>query len=616
MTRLSNSSFPNPPDPTIHPTIFFFLSGRKNVQITLTPIYPLPKFTPAAAPVRRRHPPQPLPSNHSTTVRRRLPPSFLFSYFPCLSRLDHHNTTVRLCLPRLPFDFPVSLGSPVPLAHRHSIEPQPSRHLRSTTSAFHFRGFCNSGNSRSKKPQEPYNLAYMIYQSCVGGSIWVLKMHLGTLGLKMGGLACLCFPGRRKVNPKDNAISDEQRDCKPPDAATTPTVQKVDNDLLNQSTEKSETKQVDAPLNTIGIGKKQREFSYQELVKATNNFRRDRYLGEGGFGQVYKGNLENPNQVVAVKKLNKDGLQGNKEFQVEITMLSLVCHPNIVTLIGYCSESNQHLLVYEFMPLGSLEKHLHDPKPNMKPLDWNTRMKIAVGTARGLDYLHNHCEPRIIYRDMKSANILLGEGYDPKISDLGLAKFGPLGDKSYVSTRVMGTMGYCAPEYGFTGHLTIKSDTYSFGVVLLELITGRQALDDTKEGGQYLIEWANPMLIDKRKYVKLADPRMKGEFIQRSVRKAVEVALMCMNNDQEKRPDMSEVVDALDFVASLSDPVMVGDRNWNQNGKSGLVVDLDSSDDENDGLKEEDEDERAKAIEEAKMWGKRYKHEAANTTPL
>lgn len=319
---------------------------------------------------------------------------------------------------------------------------------------------------------------------------------------------------------------------------------------------------------------------------------------------------------MAVKKLNKDGLQGNKEFQVEITMLSLVCHPNIVTLIGYCSESDQHLLVYEFMSLGSLEQHLHEPRPHMKPLDWNTRMKIAVGTAKGLDYLHNHSEPRIIYRDMKSANILLGEGYHPKISDLGLAKFGPLGDKSYVSTRVMGTMGYCAPEYGFTGHLTIKSDTYSFGVVLLELVTGRQALDNTKEGGQYLIEWAKPMLIDKRRYVKLADPRMKGDFMQRSVKKAVEVALMCMDNDQEKRPDMSEVVDALDFVASLSDPGMVEDQNRNRNRNRRLIVNLDSSDDENDGLKEEDEDERAKAIAEAKMWGKGYKHEAPNTTPL
>ncbi|KAI3748160.1 hypothetical protein L6452_11065 [Arctium lappa] len=430
---------------------------------------------------------------------------------------------------------------------------------------------------------------------------------------KMGGLSCLCFPRRRKVNPNDNGVSEEQNNLKPPDAVSAPTVQKVNDELPGQSPEKSQTKtteqesrtkplKVDNPPDTIV--RKQREFSYQELVKATRNFREDAFLGEGGFGQVYKGKLENPNQVVAVKKLCHDGLQGNKEFQVEITMLSLVCHPNIVTLIGYCSESDKQLLVYEFMPLGSLEDHLHDPKPNMKPLDWNTRMKIAVGTARGLDYLHNHCEPRIIYRDMKSANILLGEGYHPKISDLGLAKFGPLGDKSYVSTRVMGTMGYCAPEYGFTGHLTIKSDTYSFGVVLLELVTGRQALDRTKEGGQYLIEWAKPMLMDKRRYVKLADPQMKGEFMQRPVRKAVEVALMCMDDDHEKRPDMNEVVDALDFVASLSDP----NAGTNQRRQSKLIANEDSGDDEDDMFKEEDEDERAKAIAEAKMWGERYRH--------
>lgn len=428
----------------------------------------------------------------------------------------------------------------------------------------------------------------------------------------MGGLSCLCFPRRRKVNPNDNGVSEEQNNLKPPDAASSPTGKKVHDELPEQSPEKSQTKtteqesrtkplKVDNPPDTIV--RKQREFSYQELVKATRNFRKDAFLGEGGFGQVYKGKLENPNQVVAVKKLSHDGLQGNKEFQVEIMMLSLVCHPNIVTLIGYCSESDKQLLVYEFMPLGSLEDHLHDPKPNMKPLDWNTRMKIAVGTARGLDYLHNHCEPRIIYRDMKSANILLGEGFHPKISDLGLAKFGPLGDKSHVSTRVMGTMGYCAPEYGFTGHLTIKSDTYSFGVVLLELVTGRQALDRTKEGGQYLIEWAKPMLMDKRRYVKLADPRMKGEFMQRPVRKAVEVALMCMDDDHEKRPDMNEVVDALDFVASLSDPNAGTDRGR----QSKLIASEDSGDDEDDTFKE-DEDERAKAIAEAKMWGEGYRH--------
>ncbi|XP_076887157.1 putative serine/threonine-protein kinase PBL7 [Bidens hawaiensis] len=391
-------------------------------------------------------------------------------------------------------------------------------------------------------------------------------------------------------------------------------VQKVDNEdsqtKLNKQesrtqqaqTSPSKSLKINVPANT-NINK-QRIFSYQELVKATDNFKSDRYLGEGGFGEVYKGKLENTNQVAAVKKLNRDGLQGHKEFIVEITMLSLVCHPNIVNLIGYCSENDNLLLVYEFMPLGSLEEHLHDPKPYMKPLDWNTRIKIALGTAKGLKYLHHNCEPPIIYRDMKSANILLGEGYHPKISDLGLAKFGPLGDKSYVSTRVMGTMGYCAPEYGFTGHLTIKSDTYSFGVVLLELVTGRQALDKTTEGGQYLIEWAEPMLVNKRRYVKLADPKMKGEFMHKTLQKTVQVALMCMDDDLEKRPDMSEVVDRLDLVASLSDP----------HAGSKQDSDFDSDPDSDlSSMFKDDEDERAKAIAEAKMWGEKFRHETSRT---
>ncbi|KAJ0908910.1 putative protein kinase RLK-Pelle-RLCK-VIIa-1 family [Helianthus annuus] len=382
-------------------------------------------------------------------------------------------------------------------------------------------------------------------------------------------------------------------------------VPKIDNEdsQTKPKEQESRTQQdLDVPANT-----KQRKFSYQELVKATDNFKSDRYIGEGGFGEVYKGKLENPKQVVAVKKLNRDGLQGHKEFLVEITMLSLVCHPNIVNLIGYCSENEELLLVYEFMPLGSLEEHLHDPKPYMKPLDWNTRIKIALGTARGLNHLHHHREPPIIYRDMKSANILLDDGYHPKISDLGLAKFGPLGNKSYVSTRVMGTMGYCAPEYGYTGHLTIKSDTYSFGVVLLELVTGRQAFDKTTEGGQYLIEWAEPMLIDKRRYVKLADPKMKGEFMHRPLKKIVQVALMCMNDDFEKRPDMSEVVDRLDRVASLSDPH--AGSNQNQDSDS-------DSDNNSDFMFKDDKEERAKAIAEAKMWGEKYRHEKTSRTPI
>lgn len=211
-------------------------------------------------------------------------------------------------------------------------------------------------------------------------------------------------------------------------------------------------------------------------------------------------------------------------------MLSLLHHSNLVNLIGYCADGDQRLLVYEYMPLGSLEDHLlgiylvlqpcfisplspslfflsnfflnlsvsvsvsyayfADISPGKKQLDWNTRMKIAAGAAKGLEYLHNKASPPVIYRDLKCANILLGEGYHPKLSDFGLAKLGPVGDNTHVSTRVMGTYGYCAPEYAMTGQLTLSSDVYSFGVVLLEIITGRKAIDNSKAAGeQNLVAW-------------------------------------------------------------------------------------------------------------------------------
>ncbi|KAG4201767.1 hypothetical protein ERO13_A05G299000v2 [Gossypium hirsutum] len=231
-------------------------------------------------------------------------------------------------------------------------------------------------------------------------------------------------------------------------------------------------------------------FTFRELAAATKNFRADYLLGEGGFGRVYKGRLESTNQVVAIKQLDRNGLQGNREFLVEVLMLSLLHHPNLVNLIGYCADGDQRLLVYEYMPLGSLEDHLHDLPPDKRKLDWNTRMKIAAGAAKGLEYLHDKASPPVIYRDLKCSNILLGEGYHPKLSDFGLAKLGPVGDKTHVSTRVMGTYGYCAPEYAMTGQLTLKSDVYSFGVVLLEIITGRKAIDNSRAGGeQNLVAW-------------------------------------------------------------------------------------------------------------------------------
>uniref|UniRef100_A0A0E0L1S4 Protein kinase domain-containing protein n=1 Tax=Oryza punctata TaxID=4537 RepID=A0A0E0L1S4_ORYPU len=253
-------------------------------------------------------------------------------------------------------------------------------------------------------------------------------------------------------------------------------------------------------------------FTFRELAAATKNFRQDCLLGEGGFGRVYKGRLEN-GQVVAVKQLDRNGLQGNREFLVEVLMLSLLHHDNLVNLIGYCADGDQRLLVYEFMPLGSLEDHLHDIPPDKEPLDWNTRMKIAAGAAKGLEFLHDKANPPVIYRDFKSSNILL--------------------------------------EYAMTGQLTVKSDVYSFGVVFLELITGRKAIDNTKPlGEQNLVAWARPLFKDRRKFPKMADPLLAGRFPMRGLYQALAVAAMCLQEQAATRPFIGDVVTALSYLAS------------------------------------------------------------------
>ncbi|GLT89673.1 hypothetical protein SLE2022_076500 [Rubroshorea leprosula] len=292
-------------------------------------------------------------------------------------------------------------------------------------------------------------------------------------------------------------------------------------------------------------------FAFRELANATKNFRGECLLGEGGFGRVYKGRLESTSQVVAIKQLDRNGLQGNREFLVEVLMLSLLHHPNLVNLIGYCADGDQRLLVYEYMPLGSLEDHLHEISLGKKPLDWNTRMKIAAGAAKGLEYLHDKASPPVIYRDLKCSNILLGEGYHPKLSDFGLAKLGPVGDNTHVSTRVMGTYGYCAPEYAMTGQLTIKSDVYSFGVVLLEIITGRRAIDTSKAAGeQNLVAWARPLFKDRRKFSQMADPLLQGQYPPRGLYQALAVAAMCLQDQPNSRPVIADVVTALSYLAS------------------------------------------------------------------
>lgn len=295
-------------------------------------------------------------------------------------------------------------------------------------------------------------------------------------------------------------------------------------------------------------------FSFRELATATKNFRQECLIGEGGFGRVYKGKLEKTEQIVAVKQLDRNGLQGNREFLVEVLMLSLLHQENLVNLIGYCADGDQRLLVYEYMPLGSLEDHLLEIPSEQKPLDWSKRMKIALGAAKGLEYLHDKANPPVIYRDLKSSNILLDADFNAKLSDFGLAKLGPVGDKTHVSSRVMGTYGYCAPEYQRTGQLTVKSDVYSFGVVLLELITGRRAIDTTRPTReQNLVSWAEPVFKDPHKFPELADPLLHGDFSIRALNQAIAVAAMCLHEEAPARPLMSDVVSALSFLGTDDD---------------------------------------------------------------
>lgn len=301
------------------------------------------------------------------------------------------------------------------------------------------------------------------------------------------------------------------------------------------------------------------EFTFQELKSATVNFRPDSILGEGGFGYVFKGWIE-PNGTapakpgtgltVAVKSLKQDALQGHREWVAEIDFLGQLHHKHLVKLIGYCIEDDQRLLVYEFMARGSLENHLFR---RTLPLPWPCRMKIVLGAAKGLAFLHVGPKP-VIYRDFKTSNILIDSEYNSKLSDFGLAKAGPQGDKTHVSTRVLGTYGYAAPEYVMTGHLTTKSDVYSFGVVLLEVLTGRRSVDKKRPPGeQNLVAWARPYLSDRRRLYQLVDPRLGLNYSVRGVQKVAQICHHCLSRDSKSRPMMDEVIKHLTPLQDLND---------------------------------------------------------------
>uniref|UniRef100_A0A7N0UVS9 Protein kinase domain-containing protein n=1 Tax=Kalanchoe fedtschenkoi TaxID=63787 RepID=A0A7N0UVS9_KALFE len=295
-----------------------------------------------------------------------------------------------------------------------------------------------------------------------------------------------------------------------------------------------------------------RVFRFSELREATDGFDRRLKLGEGGFGSVYKGFIKtgiNVDRVaVAIKKLNRNSLQGHKQWVAEVQFLGIVDHPNLVKLLGHCSIDGergiQRLLVYEFMPNKSLEDHLFSKiRP---PLPWTTRLEIILGAAQGLAYLHEGMEVKVIYRDFKCSNVLLDNDFKPKLSDFGLAREGPTGNRSHVSTGVVGTYGYAAPEYIETGHLTLMCDVWSFGVVLYEILTGRRSLERHRPPvEQKLLDWVQLYPSDSKLFTSIIDSRLRDQYSIVAARKIAKLADSCLSKHPKERPTMGEVVERL-----------------------------------------------------------------------
>eukprot|EP00250_Pteridium_aquilinum_P009266 c18553_g1_i1 orf=44-1621(+) len=285
-------------------------------------------------------------------------------------------------------------------------------------------------------------------------------------------------------------------------------------------------------------------YALKDLEAATNCFAESKIVGKGGYGIVYHGILADGTSI-AVKKLVNNRGQAEREFKVEVEAIGRVRHKNLVRLFGYCMEGAHRMLVYEYIDNGNLDQWLHGSLGEKKPMSWDTRMEIIVGTARGLAYLHEGLEPKVVHRDVKSSNILIDSQWNPKISDFGLAKL--LGaENSHVTTRVMGTFGYVAPEYASTGMLNEKSDVYSYGVLLMELITGRDPVDYSRPSGEVnLVDWLK-MMVGSRRSDEVADPKMDVKPSLRSLKRALLVSLRCVDPDALKRPKMSHVIHMLE----------------------------------------------------------------------
>ncbi|KAJ0096887.1 hypothetical protein Patl1_28119 [Pistacia atlantica] len=291
-----------------------------------------------------------------------------------------------------------------------------------------------------------------------------------------------------------------------------------------------------------------RRFSWRELQLATDNFSESNIIGQGGFGKVYKGVLSD-NTKVAVKRLaDYYSPGGEAAFHREVQLISVAVHRNLLQLVGFCTTSSERILVYPFMQNLSVAYRLRDLKPGEKGLDWPTRKRVAFGAAHGLEYLHEHCNPKIIHRDLKAANILLDDNFEAVLGDFGLAKLVDT-KLTHVTTQVRGTMGHIAPEYLSTGKSSEKTDVFGYGITLLELVTGQRAIDFSRleeEEDVLLLDHIKKLLREDR-LSDIVDKNLKN-YDSKEVEIVVQVALLCTQSSPEDRLTMAEVVKMLEGV--------------------------------------------------------------------
>ncbi|XP_042463803.1 PTI1-like tyrosine-protein kinase At3g15890 isoform X1 [Zingiber officinale] len=280
-----------------------------------------------------------------------------------------------------------------------------------------------------------------------------------------------------------------------------------------------------------------RIFSLKELQSATNNFNYDNKLGEGRFGSVYWGQLWDGSQI-AVKRLKVWSNSEQEEFAAKVETLGRVKHKNLLSFRGYCAEGQEHLILYDYMPNLSLQSHLHGYSSDECLLDWRRRMSIAIGTAEGITHLHQQATP-IIHQDIKASNVLLDSGFLARVADFGFVKLIPNG-ANHLTTNAKSALGYLTPEYIKSGKASESCDVYSFGILLLELVSGKRPIDKNLS----IIDWALP-LVKERKYREVADARLNGDYIEEELKRVVIVALNCVEKTPEKRPKMPEVTSLL-----------------------------------------------------------------------